>query len=141
MFALTIVVVAITLLIADAIWLGWLAAPMYQELRELLNPGVKDLPYRIIPAILAYASMVISLSVLSVPRVVADVKTSGEGARLMSSLFWGGMWGLGVYGTYDATNMAVIQSYPAKTGIIDAIWGMLLGSIGAYMGSLSDLSK
>lgn len=127
--------VALTILIADAIWLGWVAAPMYKALRIALNPGVavSNLPYRMVPAILAYAVMVLSLSVLAVPRV-SDVG-GPVSRRMMAALFWGGMWGLGVYGTYDATNLAVIQKFPPQTAMIDAVWGILLGTMGAFVGS------
>jgi uncharacterized membrane protein len=129
------VAVAVTILVADALWLGWIAAPMYKSLRFALNPGVSvlHLPYRMIPAILAYAAMVISLTVLAVPRV-ADVKGPMID-KMLSALFWGGMWGLGVYGTYDATNLAIIKRFPVDTALIDAGWGILLGSIGAFVGA------
>ena len=129
------VAVAATILIADALWLGWIAAPMYKSLRLVLNPGMsaERLPYRMIPAILAYSVMVISLTILAVPRV-AEVKGSVFD-KMLSALFWGGIWGLGVYGTYDATNLAIIKSFPMDTALIDAGWGVILGSIGAFVGS------
>lgn len=130
-----LIAVAVTILVADALWLGWIAAPMYQSLRVALNPGVSvsNLPYRMGPAILAYMAMVLSLSVLAVPRVAEAGGSVTQ--RMLASLFWGGMWGLGVYGTYDATNLAVIQKFPANVALIDATWGVLLGSIGAFVGS------
>ena len=130
-----LVVVAITILVADALWLGWVAAPMYQSLRVALNPGVpmSRLPYRVVPAILAYSAMVLSLSVLAIPRVAESGKSITQ--RMLASLFWGGIWGLGVYGTFDATNLAIIQKFPTDIAIVDAVWGVLLGSIGAFVGS------
>lgn len=127
-------VVALTILVADYFWLGSIARGMYDHLRMALNPGIskKDLPYRIIPAILAYSVMVISLSTLAVPNVTTN---SGIVSRLLTSFAWGGMWGLGVYGTYDMTNLAVIKSYPVVTAIIDLLWGVVLGAIGAFTGS------
>ena len=107
---------------------------MNDHLRMEFTPGVskKDLPYRIIPAILAYTVMVLSLSTLAVPNVTT---TQGIGTRLLTSFAWGGMWGLGVYGTYDMTNLAVIKGYPFVTAIIDLVWGVLLGTVGAFAGS------
>ena len=130
----TIMVVAITIIIADYFWLGYIAKPMYDHLRMVLNPGISKskLPYRIIPAILAYIAMVISLSTLSVPNVTTN---KGTMERIKSALMWGGMWGLAVYGTYDMTNLAVIQSFPTSTALIDALWGLILGSLGAFTGS------
>jgi len=130
-----LVVVAATILIADALWLGWIAAPMYQSLRVALNPGVpvSRLPYRLVPAMLAYAAMVLSLSVLVIPRVAESGRSVTQ--RMLASLFWGGIWGLGVYGTFDATNLAIIQKFPTDVALMDAGWGVLLGSIGAFVGS------
>jgi uncharacterized membrane protein len=129
-----LVAVALTILVADFFWLGYIARSMYDHLRMVLNPGVSkaNLPYRIIPAILAYACMVISLSFLSVPNVVIN---KGLVQRITSALIWGGMWGLGVYGTYDMTNLAVIEAFPTSTAFIDAAWGITLGSLGAFVGS------
>jgi len=129
-----IIVIALTILIADFLWLGYAARGVYESLRIALNPGVSKnaLPYRIIPAILAYACMVLSLSVLSVPNVVTN---KGILQRMLSALVWGGMWGIGVYGTYDMTNLAIIQAFPTSTAIIDALWGIVVGSLGAFAGS------
>jgi uncharacterized membrane protein len=130
----TIIMVAITILIADFFWLGYIARPMYDHLRMVLNPGISKskLPYRIIPAILAYTVMVLSLSTLSVPNVITN---KGIYQRIISAIMWGGMWGLGVYGTYDMTNLAVIKSFPTSTALIDALWGVIIGSLGAFTGS------
>jgi uncharacterized membrane protein len=130
----TLVIVAITILIADFFWLGYIANSMYENLRIILNPGVSksNLPYRILPAIFAYGCMVLSLSVLSVPNVI---RNKGIYERIISSVIWGGMWGLGVYGTYDMTNLAVIKSFPLDTAVVDMIWGIILGGIGSFVGS------
>jgi len=129
-----IMIISITILIADFLWLGYAARGVYESLRIALNLGVSKnaLPYRIIPAILAYACMVLSLSVLSVPNVVTN---KGILQRMLSALVWGGMWGIGVYGTYDMTNLAIIQAFPTSTAIIDALWGIVVGSLGAFAGS------
>lgn len=124
--------VALTILVADYFWLGHIAGPMYTHLRAVLNPGISNPPYRILPAMLAYFAMVISLSTLAVPNVSTN---SGLAGRLLTSLAWGGMWGLGVYGTYDMTNLAIIKDFPVNVAIIDAIWGIVLGGMGAFVGS------
>jgi len=126
--------VAVTILIADFFWLGYIARPMYDHLRIVLNPGVSktNLPYRVLPAILAYTAMVVSLSTLSVPNVITN---KGILERIISAIMWGGMWGIGVYGTYDMTNLAVINAFPTSTAFIDAMWGIVIGSLGAFAGS------
>jgi uncharacterized membrane protein len=128
------VAVALTILIGDFFWLGYIARPMYDQLRSLLNPGFSkaSLPYRLLPAVGAYLAMTLSLSTLAVPMVPT---TQGASQRLLGALLWGGMWGLGVYGTYDFTNLAIIQAFPTTTALIDLVWGILVGSLGAFVGS------
>jgi uncharacterized membrane protein len=129
--------VAATLLIGDIIWLGYIAAPMYQHLRQVLNPGISpgNLPYKIVPAIAAYFVMTYSIATLAVP-MIPNSSTSSMITRIIASLLWGGVWGLGVYGTYDFTNMAIIQAFPTMTGLIDLGWGIILGSLATFVGSL-----
>lgn len=126
--------VAATLLIGDIIWLGYIAAPMYQHLRQVLNPGISpaNLPYKLLPAIAAYFVMTYSIATLAVPMVPSSGNTL---TRLVAAAAWGGVWGLGVYGTYDFTNMAVIQAFPTITGLIDLAWGIILGSAATFAGS------
>jgi uncharacterized membrane protein len=128
-------VVAAVLLVGDVLWLGWIASPMYQQLRQLLNPGIPVglLPYKIVPAIAAYFVMALSIATLAVPMVP---NTSIITRRLLASILWGGMWGLAVYGTYDFTNMATIEAYPAMTGLTDLMWGIILGISATFFGSL-----
>jgi uncharacterized membrane protein len=130
------IAVALTLLIGDIVWLGYIATPMYQELRQLLNPGISyaKLPYKILPAIAAYFVMTYSISTLAVPMVSSSTNIT-IGSRLIASFLWGGVWALGVYGTYDFTNMAIIQSFPTITGLIDLTWGILLGTLATFVGS------
>ena len=126
--------VAATLLIGDIIWLGYIAAPMYQHLRQVLNPGISpgNLPYKLLPAVAAYFVMTYSIATLAVPMVPSSGNTL---TRLLAAALWGGVWGLGVYGTYDFTNMAIIQAFPTMTGLIDLVWGVVLGSVATFVGS------
>lgn len=126
-------VVATTILIADTLWLGWIANPMYHSLHVALNPGISSLPFRWIPALLAYTIMTITLSLLVVPQVATKGDTVSK--RVLSALYWGGLWGLAVYGTYNTTNLAIIQRVPTHIALIDTFWGVLLGSIASFVGS------
>ena len=128
--------VAATLLIGDIIWLGWIAAPMYQHLRQVLNPGISpaNLPYKLLPAVAAYFVMTYSIATLAVP-MVPNTATASVLTRIVAAVLWGGVWGLGVYGTYDFTNMAIIQAFPTLTGLIDLMWGIILGSVATFVGS------
>lgn len=45
---------------------------------------------------------------------------------LLSSLGWGALFGLVVYGVYDLTNMSTLESWPVKMVWIDICWGCFL---------------
>ena len=42
-----------------------------------------------------------------------------------SSLLWGGLFGLVVYGVYDMTNMATLDNWPVRMVWGDVCWGCL----------------
>lgn len=42
------------------------------------------------------------------------------------SLLYGFVYGLVIYGTYEATNYAIINNWPLKFACIDVIWGITL---------------
>ena len=44
----------------------------------------------------------------------------------LSSLGWGGLYGLVVYGVYDLTNMATLERWPVRLVVIDICWGCFL---------------
>lgn len=131
---LVYVIVGITILVADYIWLGFIARPMYDTLRLLLNPGTTkaNLPYRIIPAAMAYLIMIVTLTILVIPNVITN---AGLLARIKSAIWWGGLWGLAVYGTYDMTNLATINAFPTWIALADLLWGVVVGSLAAFTGS------
>jgi uncharacterized membrane protein len=124
-------VIAGVLLIGDYIWLGHVARPMYDSLRMALNPGrsLSALPYRIPAAIVAYAFMILTLGWLALPQVVGATWQE----RLLRACWWGGLWALAVYGVYDFTNYAIIESFPLSTALIDLAWGIFIGITSVFI--------
>ena len=47
-------------------------------------------------------------------------------SALLSSLGWGGLFGLVVYGVYDMTNMATLERWPVRMVWVDICWGCFL---------------
>lgn len=126
--------VALTVLIADFLWLGYIATPLYTGMRKALNPNIR-LPFRLLPAILAYSAMIVSIVYLVVPNITPARNLM---TRITKSLLWGMIWGIGVYGTYNMTNLAIIDSYPSHVAVIDTLWGVVIGALAGFVGSYAN---
>ncbi len=113
-----VVVVTLSLLILDGIWLGLIAKKMYinafGSMLRLTNGAIRPL---LIPAVIVYIALIVGILVFVIP------KARGE---LIPALLWGGLFGFVVYGTYDFTNLAVMANWPYQIAIIDTLWGMVL---------------
>jgi uncharacterized membrane protein len=57
--------------------------------------------------------------------VVPGLKETG----LKDSLFRSALFGILTYGTYDLTNLALIEGWPVLVTVVDIIWGMILSII------------
>ena len=73
------------------------------------------LKLRIFPTILCYIFLVFSLYYFIVNKN-APIKDAF-------------LLGLGIYGVYDTTNMAIFKNWNYKTLIIDTLWGGILFSL------------
>ena len=118
--------VLFTFLVLDGLWLGWLMGPTY---REWLGPLMLEKPV-VSPAVafyLLYAFGVVMLAVKSALR-----RDSLRHALQRSALL-----GLVAYGTYDLTNWATLQGWPAQLALIDLAWGTFLTAAAGTMGYLA----
>jgi uncharacterized membrane protein len=50
-------------------------------------------------------------------------------SSLKDSLFRAAGFGALTYGTYDLTNLALIEGWPVLVTVVDIIWGMILSVI------------
>ena len=114
------VAVCLTMTVIDLIWLGIVAQQLYGD---LLGPLLaKDTV--VIAAALFYLQYVLVLvfwAVLPTP----DVKTA---AKRGLGVGWVG------YATYELTNWAVIEGWPAALVPIDIAWGLVLTTAVAAAG-------
>ena len=117
------VAVCLTMTVIDLIWLGIVAQELYGD---LLGPLLaKDTV--VIAAALFYLQYVLVLvfwAVLPTP----DVKTA---AKRGLGVGWVG------YATYELTNWAVIEGWPAALVPIDIAWGLVLTTAVAAAGRLA----
>jgi len=110
--------VAVLLLVLDAIWLVAVASPLYDaELGERMAAS-PDL----VAGGLFYVLYVVALAHFAVvPGLRAD-RAVREVARD------GGLLGLTAYGTWALTNKAVLADWPAALVPVDIVWGAVLSA-------------
>lgn len=102
----------------DAVWLSF-----NNKRYGSLVKGVQGSPMRIspVPALAAYALMVLSLYSFVFPAA----KASG-GSLPWRALRSGALFGLILYGIFNATNMAIFGGYSLYVAILDTLWGSFL---------------
>ncbi|GAA0554223.1 putative membrane protein [Rhizomicrobium palustre] len=119
---------ALAFVIADMFWLGTMVGRLYRPaLGDLLLEGV-NLP----PAIIFYLLYPAGLLLFAVlPGMKAQ--------SLALAAFYGALFGLFTYGTYDLTNFATLKGWPLSITLIDMAWGTVLGGFAALIGTAAAL--
>jgi len=113
----------IAFLLLDGLWLGLLMGPTY---RAWLGPMMLTEPV-IGPAVLFYLLYCVGLVVFGVLpglKVQRPGRAAGSGALL----------GLMAYGTYDLSNWATLQGWPAQMALVDMAWGVVVSGLSATAG-------
>jgi uncharacterized membrane protein len=111
-------------LVVDLIWIGIIARNFYQDQLGFILASSPNLT----AAIIFYLMFVAGLLFFA---VAPGLKETG----LKDSLFRAALFGILTYGTYDLTNLALIEGWPVLVTVVDIIWGMIL-SITVCMVSL-----
>jgi uncharacterized membrane protein len=107
----------------DAVWLGLVAQPLYQQsighlMADQPNLIAAALFYLIYPAGLLY---------------LVVVPNSGQN-NWPGSLSAAAVFGLVAYATYDLTNLATLKDWPVLLACIDIAWGMTISTASAAGG-------
>jgi len=117
----TIITYFVTLIVfvtIDMIWLMWLARPTYvAEMGDLIRKQPN------LGAALAFYVMYAAGLVFF--AVIPGLKSGS----LMQCLALGAALGFVAYGTYDLTNLSVMNGFGFKIAMIDLIWGTCLSAI------------
>ena len=121
------IIAIIVLLVLDAIWIG-LNLKRYKKL--VFDVQKTQLNVRFIPACTAYILMVVGLLVFVLPQVQKSKN------KLQASIKYGGLYGLTVYGIFNASNSAMFKNYDAMTAISDTLWGTTLFIVTPYIASI-----
>lgn len=94
-------------LIADVIYLNF-SKNEYQN-----GMGISYNNIKLIPALVSYVCLLVSYYYIVEEPV-------------FNKYLRAGVFGLGVYGVYNATNLAVFPNYTQEIAIRDTIWGIVL---------------
>lgn len=101
--------------VLDLLWLGVIAKDLYKDqIGFLLSPAV-----RWAPAILFYCLYMAGLVFFAISPALKE-------AHWVSSLLYGGFFGLICYATYDLTNLATLKGWPMKIVVFDLLWGTFI---------------
>ncbi|MEI6209047.1 MAG: DUF2177 family protein [Desulfuromonadales bacterium] len=117
-------------LLLDYIWLAKLMQGFY--IKEL-GSYARVRGTTIIPvywaAGLVYLLIPLGVVLFSLPRVdPANIAAS--------SLGWGALFGLVMYGVYDMTNMATLERWPIRMVWVDICWGCFLCGVTTLFAAL-----
>ncbi|QNN54366.1 DUF2177 family protein [Nocardioides mesophilus] len=111
------VVAVVLFLVLDLIWLTAIASDLYDR---LLGDLLAEQP-NVLAAVAFYALFVAGL-VHFVIAPAAARRSVGRAARD------GAFFGLVTYATWDLTNLAVLDGFPASLVVIDLTWGAVLAA-------------
>jgi uncharacterized membrane protein len=122
----TYAAVLLVMLAVDALWLGVIAKPLYQQ---SIGHLMADQPRWGI-ALLFYAVFATGLTLFGVWPEAG--KAGWLGALRMGALF-----GFFCYATYDLTNLSTLKGWPLGIALIDTAWGTVVSGISAVVGKLA----
>jgi uncharacterized membrane protein len=112
-------------LVCDGIWLGLLMGPQY---RSWLGPLMLEKPV-VGPAIAFYLLYALGIVVFG---VLPGLNRERLGRAAAASAFLGLM----AYATYDLSNWATLQGWPAQMAIVDLLWGVVVSGVAGAGGYL-----
>lgn len=104
-----------TFVAIDLVWLMWLARPTYvAEMGSLLKKE---------PHLAAAAAFYL---LYAAGLVFFAVSPGIKAGSAMHAMFLGAALGLVAYGTYDLTNLSVVEGFNLRIALIDLAWGTAL---------------
>jgi uncharacterized membrane protein len=119
------VAAAVVFLALDGLWLGWIARDFYMG---ALGPLMRQRP-GLAAAAAFYAIQVAGIVIFAV--------SPSLGIGWTRAALLGAGFGLCAYATYDLTNLAVLNGFPAKIALVDMAWGTFATAMAATAGHLA----
>ena len=118
-----IVTVALTMLVLDLLWLGTVALDLYNDRLGALR-ATDTVVIAAALFYLQYVAVIVWFAVLPARRI-KDAALRGLGVGWLA------------YATYELTNWAVIEGWPASLVPIDIAWGLALTTLVAVAGRVA----
>ena len=113
------------IVVLDLVWLGQVAKPLYSaEIGPLLRKDPN--------LVAAGAFYLLYAGGLALFAVSPGLKAGSA----LQSLLLGAALGLVAYGTYDLTNLSVINGYTLRIALIDIAWGVASSAVTAGLVTL-----
>ncbi len=107
-----------TMGILDFLWLGYLSKSLYTtEIGELMLAKPN------------WAAAMAFYVIYLVGVMTFVITPSIEKNSPSHAIFFGALFGLVAYATYDLTNLATMKGFSLKVAVIDMIWGAALTAI------------
>ena len=122
-FIVAVLIASFVFFIIDVIWLSFATKSFY---RPLLGDLISDKP------VLWAAGLFYLLYMFGMGVIVIQPCIEPEG--LSKSLYTGFIFGLVAYGTYNLTNMAVLNGWSPTVTFVDMFWGGSLTALSATTG-------
>jgi uncharacterized membrane protein len=126
----TLLVIAVLFLVLDLLMIGFINRDMYQEIIQMMNgTGIQFTAKTYIGIGLAYLFLTLGLYWVLQKSQKSD-----------NYLETGLLFGLIVYGVFDATLLVMLNAYPLSSACIDIAWGTVLcGTIAAIVGQMEKM--
>jgi uncharacterized membrane protein len=122
--AMYLITLAVFFLI-DMIWLGAVARGFYRRhLGPMLSPKVN------------WAAAIIFYLLFIVGLLAFVIRPALAAGKPIDALFFGALFGLISYATYDLTNLATLKDWPLAVTIVDLIWGSILGGAVSFVSAV-----
>jgi uncharacterized membrane protein len=117
-YAVSYIAALIVFGVLDAIWLSTMAGRLY---RPALGDTMLD-SLRIAPALVFYLLYPVGIVVFA---AMPAVQSGSAGL----ALWYGALFGLLAYATYDLTNYATLRKWTLKLAVVDLIYGSVASSL------------
>jgi len=112
-------IVLVTGLVLDGVWLGLIAANFY---RKQLGSLMKAHPTLWVAG-LFYLAFALAIVVFIISPALAQNWTVGK------VILSGALLGLVIYGGYDFTNQATLANWPVAITVADLAWGIAMSAM------------
>jgi uncharacterized membrane protein len=83
-----------------------------------------------------WAAAIIFYLLFIVGLVVFVIRPALAGGKPLEALFFGALFGLISYATYDLSNLATLKDWPVVVTVVDLGWGAVLGGLVSFVGAL-----